>query len=362
MKPFIKINSLMIALIALPVNAHHRHQNTIPILVPAPIPTPTPLVCAKPPASTLVVNVINTGAKGNGVTDDTAAIQAAINQVAGTGGTVSIPAGTYMINALKSLNLQSNMTLSLAANAVLQAIPNSADSYAIIEAYNVSNVNIIGGTLQGDRNQHDSSSHVQWADWGMGVNVMQSSNVVIERVTSQSMWGDGFYIGGDSAPSSNITLCTDTANNNRRNNTSVTYANGVLVQNSIFEKANGIEPQEGLYIEPNSGETVNNVKVLNNTFLNNAMSAIDIWDGSDVVTNVVMKGNTITNNGDGIEVHGSSGHSILNNTISGNNPLAWNGIELSDSSNITVTGNVVTASNPLIGQNSSDTVSNNTLN
>src|SRR5712671_279587 len=35
------------------------------------------------------------GAKGNGQNDDTAAIQAAINSLQGTGGTVFFPAGTY---------------------------------------------------------------------------------------------------------------------------------------------------------------------------------------------------------------------------------------------------------------------------
>lgn len=51
-------------------------------------------------SGSLYVNVKSFGATGNGTTDDTAAIQAAINSVASTlGGTVFFPTGTYKITA-----------------------------------------------------------------------------------------------------------------------------------------------------------------------------------------------------------------------------------------------------------------------
>ncbi|HET9411528.1 MAG TPA: glycosyl hydrolase family 28-related protein [Candidatus Saccharimonadales bacterium] len=46
------------------------------------------------------INVLNFGALGDGITDDTDAIQAAID-FAGNGGTVNIPRGTYMVRGLK---------------------------------------------------------------------------------------------------------------------------------------------------------------------------------------------------------------------------------------------------------------------
>ena len=49
------------------------------------------------------INVLNFGAKGDGVTDDTDAIQAAIDS-AGRGGTVNIPRGNYMVRGLKIRN------------------------------------------------------------------------------------------------------------------------------------------------------------------------------------------------------------------------------------------------------------------
>src|SRR5688572_23705422 len=54
-------------------------------------------------------NVLNFGAKGDGITDDTEAIQAAID-FAGRGGTIQIPRGTYMIRGLKIRNNGTTIT------------------------------------------------------------------------------------------------------------------------------------------------------------------------------------------------------------------------------------------------------------
>lgn len=61
--------------------------------------------------ASIAVNVKNPvyGAKGDGVTDDRAAIQAAIDAVAGNG-TVFLPAGTYLLNSGTALNLPRNAT------------------------------------------------------------------------------------------------------------------------------------------------------------------------------------------------------------------------------------------------------------
>jgi hypothetical protein len=55
-----------------------------------------------------VINVRNMGAMGNGVNDDTAAFQAAFNALPTSGGTVVVPNGTYMINALVGISMPSH--------------------------------------------------------------------------------------------------------------------------------------------------------------------------------------------------------------------------------------------------------------
>jgi polygalacturonase len=92
--------------------------------------------CDVTPAAPHVVNVKDTGAKGDGKADDTAAIQKAINGVAGTGGTVYVPNGVYMVRATgkKTLHLGSKMTLKLADRAILKVIPNAVTPATVTRA------------------------------------------------------------------------------------------------------------------------------------------------------------------------------------------------------------------------------------
>jgi hypothetical protein len=115
---------------------------------------------------TTTYNVRDFGAKGNGVSLDTAAVQAAIDAChKDQGGTVVIPAGTFVIGTVE---LKSNVTLHLAAAATLlgsadgkqyhavDAIPLHGDStledgnVGLIFAVNAENIAITGlGTIDG---------------------------------------------------------------------------------------------------------------------------------------------------------------------------------------------------------------------
>jgi polygalacturonase len=71
-----------------------------------------------------VFNVRDLGAKGDGSTFDTAAIQKALDACKDSGGTVEFPAGTYLS---KPLTLHSKTTVKLDAGATLQASTNQVD-------------------------------------------------------------------------------------------------------------------------------------------------------------------------------------------------------------------------------------------
>ena len=113
--------------------------------------------CATAPTSSLVVNVKDKGAKGNGSTDDTAAIQAAVDQVARTGGTVLVPDGTYLIDAITSIKLKSNMTLRMSKGTILKALPNGKEGYNIINITGASSINVIDGTLIGVSDEYSGT-------------------------------------------------------------------------------------------------------------------------------------------------------------------------------------------------------------
>jgi parallel beta-helix repeat protein len=314
-----------------------------------PSPTPTPrdpasVGCAVPPNSSLVVNVKDKGAKGDGKSNDTAAIQSAISQVAGTGGTVLVPAGTYMIDALTSVKLGSKMTFQLASGAVLQAITNSSTSYNMVNVSGQSDVNVIGGTLIGERTTHTGSG----GEWGMGVNIVNSHNVVVEGMTIKNMWGDGIYIGG-SSPSTNISICSVLADNHRRNAISIVTANGVVVKNSTFQNTNGTNPMAGIDLEPNSGGSVSNVNVTGCKFLGNASVGILIYAGAAPVTGSTFSNNVVSGNKQGgVQFYAAKSCDVTNNTISSS---AGFGIQLQQgSSGNVITGNDITVTGNAAGK------------
>ncbi len=302
------------------------------------------------PASNVVVNVRDFGAAGNGINNDTAAIQAAIDRVTGTGGTVLVPSGTYMIDAVTKLRLGSNMTFEM-KGATLQAIPNNATNYSIIFMNNVSDVNVIGGTLIGERANHLGTE----GEWGMGIAVMSSQNVVIHSVISKDAWGDGFYVGrSDNNPiSSNVKVCSVVADNNRRQGISIVAVDSMLVNNSTFSNTNGAPPMAGIDIEPDLGDNVNNVIIMNSQMFNNKGTGITATvpldyapSGNKMITNVIIKNNIVTNNSSedtsaqGILISNSSGNQIINNIVDHNRQ---DGIAIvNGAANNIITGNIST--------------------
>lgn len=271
--------------------------------------------CVAGPRTTTVINAKDSGAKGDGTADDTAAIQRAINQAAHTGGTVLIPDGTYLINALVSVQLKSDMTLRLSDGAVLKAMPNAEQGYSIVKIDNVSNANLFGGTLLGERDEHQGTG----GEWGMGVYVNAASNISIVRTTAKNNWGNGFYVRGASR---NIQVCSVMADNNRRQGMSIIAVDGMLVKDSIFRNTNGTAPQAGLDIEPNENDTVSNVRILNSHFVDNRGIGVQIYVAPRSVRSirdVVVDGNTVTGNRlGGIWVENTNDNRIVNNTVQAN--------------------------------------------
>ncbi len=247
------------------------------------------------PKSPLVVNVKDKGAKGDGKTDDTASIQAAIDEVAGTGGTVLVPEGTYMVEVAPRprLSLKSDMTLKLAENATLKAIPTDDEKSAVLTIAGVSNVAVIGGTLEGERDEHKGKKDKR-GGWGMGLYIRDGAeHILIAGVTARKMWADGFYVSG----ASDVKFCEVTADNNRRQGLSIIEADGLVVTNSVFKNTAGTRPGAGIDFEPDErDQAITNVKIENSKFIDNAGPGILIAGKKGTVAKIELTRNMFKGN------------------------------------------------------------------
>ena len=221
--------------------------------------------CAISKTAGPTINIKDKGAKGDGRTDDTEALRRAIDAVGGKDGTVFVPDGTYMIDAVgdKRVMLQSRMTLKLSPGATLKVIPNAEKHYQLLTISKASHVAVIGGTLEGDRNEHLGAG----GEWGMGLMIANGTeNVIVSGTTSKNMWGDGFYI----ETASNVALCGVIADHNRRQGLSIIDGQDISIVGSTFSNTRGTDPSAGIDMEPDKPtQKITRVSIQRSKFLNN---------------------------------------------------------------------------------------------
>ncbi len=303
--------------------------------------SPTPAISI----GTATVDVRNAGALGDGRHDDTAAFQAAINSLPVTGGTVTVPAGRYMINTLSSINMRSNTRLQMDPSAQLVAIPNSSGRYNVINISRVNNVEIAGGSIIGDRIGHIGNT----GEWGMGVYILGSSKVFVHDINVSNCWGDGVYVGAYGGftglitvvPSSDITLNHVVSTGNRRQGLSFGPVQHAYVVNSTFSNTSGTAPQAGIDIEPSTQGISRDIRIEFSTVNGNAGNGVELHENA---TGVVVKSSTIKGNqGYGVLGMGVIGAWIAVNHISENR---YSGIGMEGTTHdVNITNNALTYNN-----------------
>lgn len=214
------------------------------------------------------------GAKGDGVTDDTAAIQKTIDYAYSKGGgTVYIPNGTYKINVdnWQPVFLRSNIDLVLADGAVLKAKTSAKSEYAVVRAYNVSNISISGGKIIGDRD-----SHIGTTTYGHGISILGCSNVRINDVNVSNCMGDGIYVGEGSTQNycKDVIIENFVTERNRRNGITIASGRNAIIRDGETANNYGANPQSGIVLEPNNSSAwMENIKIENVYSHNNGAGA-----------------------------------------------------------------------------------------
>lgn len=318
-------------------------RGSLLLMVPLALPifaVPVAAWCSRMPSAqdAPTINARDKGARGDGVHDDTAAIQAAIDALPASGGTVMIPDGTYMIDAARSLNLRSNTRLQMTPAATLSAIANDLERSHVIKVWRANNVQIIGGRVVGERAGHRGTT----GEWGYGINIQASSNVSVTGTHISDCWGDGIWIGGlgrraNVTVSTNVTLDHVVSTNNRRQGLSIGPVRGVSVIHSTFSNTHGTKPQAGIDIEPQGQGPARDIAFSDCTITGNQGTGLEIHEN---VTGVVLKNCKVQDNiGYGVLSAGASQLIISENLIAGNGLV---GIAMSPkTSHVRITGNTL---------------------
>lgn len=270
-------------------------------------------------------NVKDYGATGDGTTDDTDAINAAI--VAGAGRVVIIPKGTYMIDAIKNVAQGSQptgimvtaagTTLRFEQGAVFQAKTNNSTGYAVIQV-TAPDCLIEGGTVNGDMLLHGDTG----GEFGHCIELAAGADRSVIRGTRvQYAWGDGVLVWGRPA---DVALIGVVADSNRRQGASIIDAVRPRVIGCTFQNTGRTKftaPAAGLDIEPDPGTARDVIDALisGNIFRNNAGAGFLIVSQGRTASATVT-GNLATGNA-------GSGYHTARGDVAGSPNVQYSGCE-----------------------------------
>lgn len=237
------------------------------------------------------------GAKGDGVTDDTAAIQAALD----ASSYVYIPDGVYMVDAgggssqssayESGLRVRSGQRIELSEGAVLKALPNPNKFYNVVNMNGVEDVRISGGKILGDNATHTGSG----GDGGYGLFIRASKNITVENMEIADCWGDcimisyrsesdgsGGYVG---AQSENIVIDRCVIHGGRRQGISVCSGIGVTIRDCEIYDITQMSPKAGIDVEPDWVGAADDV-VIDSCYIHDTSGASIIVSGADLTNRV----------------------------------------------------------------------------
>ncbi|WP_245619463.1 right-handed parallel beta-helix repeat-containing protein [Deinococcus marmoris] len=326
----------------------------VPAPVPTPVPAPTPVPLPTPvPTGSNAVSVKDFGAKGDGVTDDTAALRRA---AATRGKDIVFPAGTYLTRGVIVFDGLQNQTVS-GSGATLQAVAGFVRDRdnAVLYVKNSRNVKMSGLAVQGNRvNTSSAGSDID------GVRVAGSQQVTLSRMTVGRAPTNGVTI----VDSQGVQIEDSAISANGRHGIWSWKSNDVrFLRNSVTGR--GQNPDGGIGILATVGT---GFLAQQNTISNTG----DTGTKTEAVNNVVYRDNTVNVFGkDGIKVmpHPPSGVTQVSNAVvEGNTISGYRGWVPEGSGSIlmqsviggTVRGNTVTGTGGSGGSRDEDGIRVNT--
>jgi hypothetical protein len=235
------------------------------------------------------VSVKDFGAVGDGVTDDTVAIQNAIfNCSSERSNKVRLywPRGTYLIT--NSITLASGVYMEFDQGVTINFVSAAPETTRLFGAFGQFDIVIEGnnckiiGTRTGTMTDPTGG-------YGNAIELYGSDNIYIRNVIVKDFATDGFTIWGDSTGSdacNNVIIEGCQAINCRRNGMSIISARNMQVIGGLYAESNGAPegPWAGIDIEPNFDCYIEGVSLIGVQTALNQGSGIQCTPGAFAVT------------------------------------------------------------------------------
>ena len=230
------------------------------------------------------------GAKGDGITDDTEAMQTCFS----SNRFIYIPDGEYCVKGIwskgSSVNPISNSHILLSSKANIKVIPTSSSTYCGLHLDNVENVIIEGGKITGDWDAHLGEK----GEHGHGIKVSHSANITIKDMEITNCWGDSIYVGttykNEKEKSYNVRVLNCILHDSRRQGLSVCGCDYFLCDGCEIYNICGKGPRSGIDFEPNINDTdgktthANTRCIVTNCYIHDTVGfSIQCYNSSEVL-------------------------------------------------------------------------------
>lgn len=222
------------------------------------------------------------GAVADGFTDDTEAVQKAVDMSL----SVYFPEGTYLINgrhetfsdvADGGVRLRSGQRIVMAKDCTIKLLVCETPFYNAFNIVGCNDVEISGGKIIGEKQEHDSSTHSDFSSrtQGYGIEIQNSRNIRIRNIDISQMWGDAIML---SMPNNALEYAEEynkdiiiencKLHDCERQGISVVIGRFVKITNCEIYNISGHAPESGIDIEP-EGVNVNHDISIDNCHIHN---------------------------------------------------------------------------------------------
>ena len=259
------------------------------------------------------VDVKTYGAAGDGVHDDTQAIQNAINAHT----ILVLTKGTYIIN--NTLNLRSGVRIYGSGGATIQAGPNMAGSLSCngrcFYLNSVSNCAIINLKFLPSVKPYNPAA---WSNAVIMVNDGSSNTIEFNTMTFKQPYNpngiNGIWLSGTTSTYNYVGY-------NKLTTMGIEYAEAGASYNTVAHNTITNPFADGLSAHGNAGTFCTNNKVLNNSVTNSGQMGIEDWGNT---TGSVIRGNIINGTGKNTSQSGSGvGLSLVGvNSVASHNTIS----------------------------------------